>query len=57
MDPEPPVLDLEALVTLLTTAFGDFLASFWLVVPIAVGVGLAIWGVRRLVSFGKGLAS
>jgi hypothetical protein len=55
--PPEPTLDLAALVTILTAAFGDFLAAFWLVVPIAVGVGLAVWGVRRLVSFGKGLAS
>lgn len=50
-------LDLSDLVTILTNAFADFLASFWLIVPIAIGVGLAIWGVRRLFSLGKGLAS
>lgn len=55
--PATPTLDLSSLVTILTAAFGDFLDSFWLVVPIAIGVGLAIWGVRRLVSLGKGLAS
>lgn len=52
-----PVLDLSELVTILGTAMGNFLDSFWLVVPIAIGVGLAIWGVRRLFSLGKGLAS
>lgn len=50
-------MDLTALETILTTAFGDFLDSFWVIVPIAIGVGLAIWGVRRLFSLGKGLAS
>lgn len=50
-------LDLSSLVTVLTAAFGDFLLSFWAIVPIAIGVGLAIWGVRKLFSLGKGLAS
>lgn len=55
--PADPVLDLSELETILTTALGDFLGSFWVVVPVAIGVGLAIWGVRRLFSLGKGLAS
>lgn len=50
-------LDLAPLQTILTAALGDFLASFWVIVPVAIGVGLAIWGVRRLFSLGKGLAS
>lgn len=56
MDPDP-ILELGSLVTILSQALGEFLASFWLVVPAAIGVGLAIWGVRRLFSLGKGLAS
>lgn len=50
-------LDLAALVTQITAVIGDFLAYFWLIVPIALGVTFAVWGVRRLVSFAKGLAS
>lgn len=50
-------MDLAPLVTILTAAFADFLESAWLVIPVAIGVGLAIWGVRRLVSLGRGLAS
>lgn len=52
-----PTLDLSELVTILGAALGDFLSSFWAIVPIAIGVGLAVWGVRRLVALGKGLAS
>lgn len=50
-------LDLAALVTQITSVIGDFLAYFWLIVPIALGAGFAFWGVRRLVSLAKGLAS
>lgn len=50
-------MDLTALETILTTAFGDFLDSAWVIIPVAIGVGLALWGVRRLFNLGKGLAS
>lgn len=50
-------LDLSDLVTQITSVVGDFLGYFWLIVPIALGVTFAIWGVRRLVSLAKGLAS
>jgi len=50
-------LDLSDLVTQVTSVIGDFLGYFWLVVPIALGAGFAFWGVRRLVSLAKGLAS
>jgi hypothetical protein len=50
-------LNLTDLVTQITAVIGDFLAYFWLVVPIALGAGFAFWGVRRLVSLAKGLAS
>lgn len=50
-------MDLAPLVTILTAALGDFLESAWLIIPVAIGVGLALWGVRRLFSLGKGLAS
>lgn len=50
-------LDLAPLVTILNTALGEFLDSAWLVIPVAIGVGLAIWGVRRLFNLGKSLAS
>lgn len=56
MDPEP-ILDLSPLEAILAGAFDAFLASAWVVIPAAIAVGLAIWGVRRLFSLGKGLAS
>lgn len=56
MDPDP-ILDLSTLTTILTTAFSDFLGAFWAIVPVAIGVGLAVWGVYRLYRLGKGLAS
>lgn len=50
-------MELTPLELILTAAFADFLASAWVIIPVAIGVGLAIWGVRRLFSLGKSLAS
>lgn len=41
----------------INTLLTNFLAQYWLVVPVALGVGLAVWGVRRLFHLGKSLAS
>jgi len=41
----------------INTLLGDFVEQYWIVVPVALGVGLSVWGVRRLFSLGKSLAS
>jgi hypothetical protein len=41
----------------INTLLSNFLTQYWIVVPVALGVALAVWGVRRLFRLGTSLAS
>jgi hypothetical protein len=55
VDPSPT--DFSNISDSINTLLTSFVGQYWIVVPVALGVGLAIWGVRRLFSLGKSLAS
>ena len=53
----PTPTDFSNISGSINTLLTSFVGQYWIVVPVALGVGLAIWGVRRLFSLGKSLAS